>query len=383
MKNKLVLTAFLALINFIPVLASVKTHQYGTLKFYTPKIGLQLSGKNLMLTTDEANNWSTILTTTASSFNDVAFGDATTLFVAVGDSLMKSTNQGQTWTKCFSKRITNLSVLDPNKVYAVDKDSLYISVDGGNTWIAKKTKYTNNSKVDVFNTGEIYVSNGYSNFVRSTDNGDTWTKINDDYYQDVHFVNATTIILVEYDKVWRSQDSGNTWSQANFQNLGTNEQVYDVTGYGGKYVVGVCSTEVYMKTVCSRDGGLNWVTTSHTDSLQYVSSVLMTDDNRVWIYGGKTWSSTDMNGYELVNEIGCFPNITVGNSTLISSQLQVFPNPSSDIVRLNGSVGPTRIVDLNGKEVLVTERNEINVSVLPSGIYFLVNNDQVVKLVVE
>ena len=109
--------------------------------------------------------------------------------------------------------------------------AIYRSTDGGETWqhrpmeIAKECPNVGIPRptgiaVDPTNGRHVWVGLEVDGVRRSTDGGDTWTKINGQIpNQDVHNVLVVagppkTVFTVVNDDIWRSTDDGKTWQSA-------------------------------------------------------------------------------------------------------------------------------------------------------------------------
>lgn len=62
--------------------------------------------------------------------------------------------------------------------------------------------------------------------------------------------------------------------------------------------------------------------------------------------------------------------------------VSVYPNPTQDLLQINGANGTTvRVFDLNGRCLLTTQEQLVNVQTLPMGSYLLQVNTKVVKFI--
>jgi len=61
---------------------------------------------------------------------------------------------------------------------------------------------------------------------------------------------------------------------------------------------------------------------------------------------------------------------TSANLNELASNITVYPNPATDILNVNMN-GTKQIIDLNGKVLVTTNLNKIEVSNLNSGVYIL------------
>lgn len=129
--------------------------------------------------------------------------------------------------------------------------------------------------------------------------------------------------------------------------------------------------------------GVNWVSTLHeTSNYEYFQGGIIKE---------KLVQMENEQG-EMINEVKTefFYGIGIGLNTVKHLQLQVFPNPSTDIITVKGlnkdQLATLTIMDLHGKKVFekeVQEEARIDVSSLKAGIYVLRVGASVVKIVVS
>ena len=114
------------------------------------------------------------------------------------------------------------------------------------------------------------------------------------------------------------------------------------------------------------DGGTSWIPLSSGTS-EYLYSVYFTDANTGYVVGGY--------GTILKTTNGGFP-VGVNNQHLSSNSLKIYPNPTSFNVTIeNAGKGYISILNLYGQQLLkqgiTAPTNTLDVSTLPSGIYFV------------
>ncbi len=69
------------------------------------------------------------------------------------------------------------------------------------------------------------------------------------------------------------------------------------------------------------------------------------------------------------------------NLELATTQMDVFPNPCSEILNIRNDNGLKKIYTLEGKIIITTEKNQINVSHLSEGIYVIKSNKENVMFI--
>ena len=152
--------------------------------------------------------------------------DGSKLFVVESDaaahnsSLWMSADDGATWRKIFSKPtvIEHMSIsTDGSKMVLgpVGSASVYVSVDGGQSWTERHGVATTIMSPD----GSFLVgcsgsgATSYTTHI-STDGGQTWTqKGNNNMSCAMYASNNGTLIARSYDNMARSTDYGQTWTE--------------------------------------------------------------------------------------------------------------------------------------------------------------------------
>ena len=64
-------------------------------------------------------------------------------------------------------------------------------------------------------------------------------------------------------------------------------------------------------------------------------------------------------------------NITTGFDEKEKNQVSIYPNPVDDMLNFTNNPGFVEICDMGGKQLLTSSKDKINVSKLPSGLYFI------------
>lgn len=174
--------------------------------------------------------------------------------------LYRSFNNGATWQN-ISGEFPNFPVLDVNSTPTGTLISLFStllrrSVDGGATWETLPAQdWTSLNIIVVNGVGQIFINTNNSVW-RSSDNGDTWTRLTID-------TNVPSLRALELSpdgelfagtfnrKIYRSDDNGDNWTElfTAGNDIGTfafdgNSTVYGATSFAGAYK--------------SMDNGDNW-----------------------------------------------------------------------------------------------------------------------------
>jgi len=174
-----------------------------------------------------------------------------TLFVTALGDVYKSVDDGATWSmslNCNGCRFTAVDYFDGNLIYAGGENGLWRSTDGGTNWTDQShTQMKAGSgiffwdenydgvfdvKTDPNNANWVYVTALGNNkgLFKSTDKGNTWTKIlTDDFMRKVAIVPQNSNMLYATSSsafeaggyeanskgVWFSDDGGQSWTQQN------------------------------------------------------------------------------------------------------------------------------------------------------------------------
>lgn len=80
-----------------------------------------------------------------------------------------------------------------------------------------------------------------------------------------------------------------------------------------------------------------------------------------------------------------FNEATTTNYTLQSNVLRVYPNPASEVVFVEGLLEPTMIslISMSGQLIKSEQGTQLNVSDVPQGVYLLLVDNFVSKLIIE
>lgn len=83
-----------------------------------------------------------------------------------------------------------------------------------------------------------------------------------------------------------------------------------------------------------------------------------------------------------VRKITFVEDVATDLDSLQPTQIMIYPNPSHDIIHVDG-IKPTdlRVFDLHGRMLLAEQGNQITVSSLPMGTYLLQIGTQVVRFI--
>jgi ligand-binding sensor domain-containing protein len=260
--------------------------------------------------------------------------DASRIFLACGNGIVRSLDSGATWRLVTDWRISDVTAIvinptDGQTIYAASGWGLARSQDGGETWQSidhgLTEKFSRTIMIDPANPQRLLVGTAGGLFV-STDGADTWQRIES--------VPATHVLRLRHGEqqpqvwlavtegrgAWLSNDSGHAWAptapavaEANLYAAAvdpTNAQNLAVGGWntgvhtsidGGKTwqhrPVGLPSENVLTLAYDPSHEGRLWVGT-------FEEGTAWTDD------AGQTWHDGGLDG-SLTNDLGFLPLVPV------------------------------------------------------------------------
>lgn len=234
--------------------------------------------------------------------------------------------------------ISDIEFMDESTLLYIGGITLYISEDKGSTWTSKEIPYIFGMYIAHDSNNNIYCS-GLGGLVKTTDMGDTWTRLDDSFNQEfLEFseivVHNDTVYTSNLDDLYYSADFGATWVATNLNAYESNLYVDDNYIYGGSYAL---SGAPFHR---SSDRGQTWENTgiATVDFTHYGNGnmllysidegLLTSTDN------GANWTSIDpfaSSDYD-VTTVGSVPGVAYllqVNSSDIPSGLYTSTNPAS------------------------------------------------------
>jgi photosystem II stability/assembly factor-like uncharacterized protein len=305
-------------------------------------------------------------------------------------SILRSADGGANWTEITNSINEQGNWVTPYVIHPTAANILYAgyhniykSTNKGNSW-TKLTNFSGSAKVEALaispSNPQIMYMSTYNDVKKSTNGGSTWTSINSGLggrtvtYFAIHPTNPNKVwvSLSGYSdgyKVMKTINGGQSWQNISgtLPNLPANCIVYEKNTADGIYVG--MDVGVYY-----HDNNLNkWV-----PFMKDLPNVIVNELEifypghkiRAATYGRSMWES-DL--YALANDIE--------SAKAINNQLHIYPNPSSnkiniDLSGMNYKTGHIRIINNLGKQLKdfsfdYTSLLNISVNNLPSGIYFV------------
>jgi photosystem II stability/assembly factor-like uncharacterized protein len=192
----------------------------------------------LFHTRDDGATWNTLNSWPLNT----ALSVSNTLYVAItqngpaGLGIWRSDDGGQTWLPA-SHGLTDLAItrlaVSPDfaydgTLYALSKRGMFRSADRGESWVSLADRYAPLLKNLTVSFTSLAVSSNFaqddtllighsSGLWRSTDRGETWTKINDGppATRLAYAPNGSMVLAADFEGLHRSTDGGLTWQLFN------------------------------------------------------------------------------------------------------------------------------------------------------------------------
>lgn len=174
----------------------------------------------------------------------LAFDSNGNLFAATANGLYKSTDDGTTWIFAGLVSVSSVMIMNGNIFAGSIGNGIYRATNGGNNWTLLNNGLTNLGVVSMTynSSGYLYAassggSTGYTPLFLSTNNGDDWTRIDQDFEYDnnpVVLVNSIDEVYVGLSSlVMKTTDNGQTWDSVGtgFSNGDIFDLNIDMNGY--------------------------------------------------------------------------------------------------------------------------------------------------------
>jgi photosystem II stability/assembly factor-like uncharacterized protein len=218
------------------------------------------------------------------------------LYAGGNDYLWKSVDRGKSWSLVTYQISAFDLVVDRNgDLYAVEKQGLSKSVDGGSNWFRVLSgdfdRY--GLVLDPSRTGVLYILSESKGVFKTTDGGSTWVEMNDGLVlppgpmPKALAIDASqpTTLYVGYVNGWifKTTDGGQRWVQLNVPGISTFVRFLVVSPRDSKVIA--------TNLVVTRDGGSTWAPAPFPWTTSW--SFHPTDDKVWFASNGSTMKSVD------------------------------------------------------------------------------------------
>ena len=309
------------------------------------------------VTWNQANNGLTNIVIHPMLSNDLR------VFAGTGDGIFISDNQGESWAESNEgltiSKINCLLNTDEGIYAGTDDQGMFISSDNGDSWSVMNSGITNLSiKAIVKKDDRLFIGTDGGGVFYSDDAGITWVQNNtglSSWFINHLAVKDSKLFVSTNSNLCVSENNGATWSA-----LSTpfDYKVLCSVNYQEYMFVGTDGDGVFYTT----DEGSTW--TDWSEGLQ--NRNMYTID----IFGDYVWSACCC-GFGLFKRL--LPEISSIEYLSSKNKLQIYPNPTSDVININSEQSIQSILIYNqiGSLVLAVNdtKGQINVSQLISGIY--------------
>jgi len=304
-----------------------------------------------------------------------------------GNSLNISNDYGATFnllTSSFTRGLTNIepdpqvsnqiwTAYDNNGLGQLDKVNFN---DPENVEITTITLPEENTVYNILHptsdTNNYFILLG-GKLYKTTDGGSSWTLIsiegvsNDIQLYDItqNKVNPQGLAIGSSEGVFISNDGGNTWSKSSDFMA---HQIFYSDVNSGVLVAATRSTQYTLfQPYYSIDNGTTWSMIPRSELLETGSTSIAVDFSEGNAYLYIASSDTGILGYNV-----SFTPLASSEPALAKSDIQIYPNPASDIVHIKSDkVKSVNVFNMVGQKVAGSDSSEINISALPKGIYIL------------
>ncbi len=343
--------------------------------FDSPNHGVAVnqSSNNSLSTTDGGLTWSN------TGIAEIPYGNigvfqtqGNAAIFPANDSIFITKDHGNTWVKFFvvpdtaspypgipastihPPLLIQVSILDSNHAYLA-----YQCTDGPGSW-------------------DLHY---HERFYQTADAGQTWQEMNNAPFDDVgsiYFRNPSFGFLCQgHGLIYRTSDGGASWQSQSLtgdHGITAVNFLNDTLGFCVANDASIGEGQVFITT----NGGLTWRDDSLRSQINgkrpWITGIMFPDSNTVILLAHEGFFRRHLN---------FTPLASVVHTPSRTTNLDVYPNPTTSLLDVEGLHGKLIILDALGRTYSVPRNvNMLDVSLLPAGLYFLsdgVNGTKFVK----
>ena len=268
---------------------------------------------------------------TSNMINTIYFKDSINgIAGGISGEIVRTSDAGTTWQSSFLllnrdiKKIIDfnneLLLVGGNSSSFGSHQSVFSSIDNGNSWVTKRDTSLPSLNSVTFFSGTLFAVGDSGYLLKSNDFGNTWAKqnlplVND--YKQIKFISSTTGFIVggfdsTYSTILKTTDAGNTWNVVVSDTGAMLNDIAFVTATKG-FAVGFHS-----KIYTTNDGGNSWSLFSlpSFNTKQNLTAISFYNNDFGFI--------TSASGYAYVYSIAPKPAVFTVEAQLIDSTSAVF-----------------------------------------------------------
>jgi len=372
------------------------------MKFFGDQIGIAVGISGLILKSNDAGEtWNKIDSPFYGDIYDVTFLSEDTIFLVTGCKIYKSTDGGVQWEEKYSSvegSLNCIQFINSNEGFATGNRSIYKTINGGETWFKTfeinpfTIEFGDITSIDMVNSTLGYAVeigfNPYGFLLKTENGGYDWQIVDefDDMRDKIDFFDEELGFMSSSDYTYRTTNGGMTWDTLHNLfgvvdfSIASSNSIISVNIPSG-YIVPKGRPFAISK---SHDSGNTW-DGAFTNGA-HLETVFFLNDS-IGFVGGEyaIIMKTETCGGEI---IGNYPWHLFINPVIETDKIQeikINPNPCTNLLSiendaLNADNAFYTVSGIDGrikaKGTINHSANEIDVSLLPEGIYFLQIKDE-------
>lgn len=327
------------------VLNSGTTSWLKSVYFTNDSTGYVAGGNTILKTTDVGITWSsTAITINSTSLNAIHFPSASIGYaVGTNSAILKTTDAGTTWNLYNSGVTSGYQLVS---VFFINNDTGYVgtmnagsgnaifkTIDGGSTWTNISAPFMNGANSICFPSNNVgYVV--FADLFKTIDNGNNWSvySVPEWMYTSVQFLDDTLGFAAgigsngsnNYGTIIKTIDGGITWSNTVFNSINKLFGIYFPSVNVG-YSVGASQFTSSGAILKTNDGGNTWITQLDTELSSTPFAVYCPNDSLCFAVGDSGLILKTTNGGGLT-----------GLSTIenLNSKVNIYPNPTQSNITI-------------------------------------------------